>query len=311
MDATAVQPACQGQPGCGASVLQPRPFVLYNAAMTSRREHVRDVHHVGIAVRDMAAALRFYGEALGLPVVREVDVPSRGAHVALLAAGGSYIELIAPAADDSPFAKHIATHGEGLHHVALWTDDVEALVARLRESRVPLQDDQPRDGATGRLAFLAPEAMDGALIEVVQPDEGLRGMTPPAGGRITRIDHVVLRLPDAGAVCDRMRDYFGVETKRTFERGGTRFSFLRPGDVVMELIGPSEPPAEPRPGYIAGLAFEVNGIDELTAELKSRGLPVGEPHPALQGGRIVSVHQSGPGVAGVPVAFIDFSDSPR
>jgi hypothetical protein len=86
------------------------------------------------------------------------------------------------------------------------------------------------------------------------------------------------------------------------------FAFMRPGDVVMEVIGPTVAPAEPRPGYVAGLAFEVKGIDELTADLKAKGYPIGEPHLALQGGRIVSVHQSG--ACGVPVAFIDFTGSP-
>jgi catechol 2,3-dioxygenase-like lactoylglutathione lyase family enzyme len=162
--------------------------------------------------------------------------------------------------------------------------------------------------------------MDGALLEVVQPPPELSGGGAPAGA-ITRIDHVVLRLPDVEEACRRMRYYFGVETKRTFERGETRFSFLRPGDVVLELIGPREARDEPlagpsdtgeagpRTGFIAGLAFECVGIDALAAELKAKGYPVGEPHPALQGGRIVSVHADG--ACGVPVAFIDFTDSPR
>ena len=281
---------------------------------------ITDVHHVGIAVLDMASALRFYSEALALPVVKEGEVPSRGARVALLAVGGSYLELIQPTNDGSPFARHIAERGEGLHHVALATEDVDTLVASLREWDVPLQDQRPREGFTGRLSFLAPEAMDGALIEIVQPPPELSG--DKAGvSAVTRIDHVVLRLPDVEEVCRRMRYYFGVETKRTFERGETRFSFLRPGDVILELIGPStaadagpatgpeEAPAEPRLGSIAGLAFECVGIDALAAELKAKGYPIGEPHPALQGGRIASVHASG--ACGVPVAFIDFSDSPR
>ncbi len=269
---------------------------------------ITDVHHVGIAVRDMAAALHFYAEALGLPVVKQGEAPARGAQVALLAVGGSYLELVQPTADDSPFAEHIAERGEGLHHVALRTDDVNKLVAELREKGVPLEDSEPREGFAGRLSYLAPEAMDGALLEVVEPPQELSGVE--AGDNpVTRIDHVVLRLPDVAAVCQRMRDYFGVETKRTFERGETRFSFLRPGDVVLELIGPRAAPAQPRPGVIAGLAFEVVGIDTLASALKARGLPVGEPHPALQGGRIASVHASG--ACGVPVAFIDFSDSPR
>ena len=283
---------------------------------------ITDVHHVGIAVRDLEAALGFYAEALGLPVVKRGEAPARGARVALLAVGGSYLELVQPTRDDSPFAEHIAERGEGLHHVALGTDDVCTLVAELREKGVPLQDTEPREGFTGRLSYLAPEAMDGVLLEVVQPPRELTGGS--AGDcPVSRIDHVVLRLPNVERACGRMREYFGVETKRTFERGEMRFSFLRPGDVIMELIGPMKPPsalpagrqARPVPstpagaglrtGFIAGLAFEVTDIEALTADLKERGLPVGELHPALQGGRIVSVHASG--ACGVPVAFIDFS----
>ncbi len=286
---------------------------------------ITDVHHVGIAVRDMEAALRFYAEALGLPLVKRGEAPARGAKVALLAVGGSYLELAQPTRDGSPFAEHIAEQGEGLHHLALGTDDVSTLVAALRARGVPLQDAEPREGFTGRLSYLAPEAMDGVLLEVVQPP---RELSDSGGGSpVSRIDHVVLRLPNVEVACGRMREYFGVETKRTFERGEMRFSFLRPGEVILELIGPKKPPAalpagrqaRPRPstpagaglrtGFIAGLAFEVADIDALAADLKERGLPVGEPHPALQGGRIVSVHASG--ACGVPVALIDFSDSPR
>ena len=274
---------------------------------------ITDVHHVGIAVRDMEAALRFYAEALGLPLVKRGEAPARGAKVALLAVGGSYLELAQPTRDGSPFAEHIAEQGEGLHHLALGTDDVSTLVAALRARGVPLQDAEPREGFTGRLSYLAPEAMDGVLLEVVQPP---RELSDSGGGSpVSRIDHVVLRLPNVEVACGRMREYFGVETKRTFERGEMRFSFLRPGEVILELIGPKKPPSalpagrQARPGSIAGLAFEVTDIDALAADLKERGLPVGEPHPALQGGRIVSVNASG--ACGVPVALIDFSDSPR
>jgi len=274
---------------------------------------ISDVHHVGIAVRDMEAALRFYSEALGLPVVREGEAPAPGARLALLALGGSYLELVQPMTAESPFAQYIGERGEGLHHVALATDNVNTLVADLLDKGVPLQDTEPREGLTGRLSRLAPEAMDGAVMEVVQPSPQFLGGTS-GDGPVRRIDHVVLRLPDVETACRRLRDYFGVETKRTFERGGTRFSFLRPGDVILELIGPTVPPSEPRPGSIAGLAFEVVGIDALTADIRARGLPVGEPHPALQGGRIVSLPAgrhgvSASGACGVPVAFIDFSDT--
>ena len=102
----------------------------------------------------------------------------------------------------------------------------------------------------------------------------------------------------------RFEEYFGVPTKRRMERGPRSFAFLRPGDVVIEVIGPNDG-GDPESGRIAGLAFEVRGIDELAESLREKGYPVGEPHAALQGGRIVSVHHSG--ACGVPVAFIDFS----
>ena len=267
---------------------------------------ILDVHHVGIAVLSLERASALYRDALGLPLVKEGDVPSRGVRAAMFAAGGSYLEIIEPVADNSPFARHIEEHGEGLHHVALWSDCVESEVASLRDSGVPLADEEPREGFTGRLSYLQPDAFDGALLEVVEPEEGLRGHSRPVAG-ITRIDHVVLRVPDVPAASQRLQDHFDVPTKRTFERGTQAFAFMRPGDVVIEVIGPKDGGALGS-GKIAGLAFEVKGIDELTESLKALDYPVGEPHTALQGGRIVSIHASG--ACGVPVAFIDFTGSP-
>lgn len=275
---------------------------------------IRDVHHVGIAVRDLEAAYAFYRDGLGLPLVKEGEAPARGAKAAMLAAGRSYLELIQPTIDSSPFAKHIEERGEGLHHLALLSDGVDAQVEALRDAAVPLEDHEPREGFTGRLSYLHPQAFDGAVLEVVQPEQTLspspahgrrgRGVRDSANGSITRIDHVVLRVPDAQATCDRFENYFGVPTKRSFERGPMLFAFLRPGDVIIEVIGPKDG-GDPDSGRIAGLAFEVKGIDDLAESLKDKGYPVGEPHAALQGGRIVSVHHSG--ACGVPVAFIDFS----
>lgn len=267
---------------------------------------IRDVHHVGIAVRDLDIALAFFRDTLELPCVKEGEMAARGVRVAVLAAGGSYLEVIQPTADSSPFAAHIEERGEGLHHVALWSTDAGADVAKLRDLGAQLEDHEPRDGFTGRLSYLRPEAFDGALLEVVQPESALAGVNAPSG-HITRIDHVVLRVPSVSAASERMEAWFGVPTKRTMERGEQAFAFMRPGDVVIEVIGPKAG-GDPRSGRIAGLAFEVKGIAGLTERVRSRGYPIGEPHAALQGGRIVSVHHSG--ACGVPVAFIDFAGSP-
>ncbi len=276
---------------------------------------IRDVHHVGIAVREMAEAYAFYRDALGLAAVKEGEVSARGVKAALLAVGHSYLELVQPTEEGSPFAKRIAERGEGLHHIGLLADDVDSQVARLNELAVLLEDHEPREGFTGRLSYLSPLAFDGALLEVVQPEKEQAARSKEEGGqpdwrdqlaawRITRIDHVVLHVPSVDAACKRFEEYFGVPTKRRIERGPRSFAFLRPGDLIIEVIGPNDG-GDPESGRIAGLAFEVKGIDELAESLKEKGYPVGEPHAALQGGRIVSVHHSG--ACGVPVAFIDFS----
>ena len=286
----------------------------------------------------MEEACALFRDVLHLPVVKEGVAPARGARVTMLGVGGSYLELIQPVAVDSPFTTYIRDKGEGLHHIALWSGDVELEVERLAEQGVPLEDPEPRRGFTGNLSFLEAEAFDGVVVEVVEPDEELSGASRP-GGRIKRVDHVVLRVPDAGSIADRFGEYFGIETKRKMERGPAVFAFLRPGDVIIEVVsgkgtespanGPSKgretglsldlrrgPLAEQKTGSsvdfqtgtISGLAFEVTEIDRLAASLKQKGYPIGDPHPALQGGRIVSVHATG--ACGVPLAFIDFTDSP-
>jgi len=279
---------------------------------------ITDVHHVGIAVRDLDEALALFRDTLGLPCVKQGDMPARGVRVAMLAAGRSYLEVIQPVDESSPFARSIAERGQGLHHVAMWSTDVSADVARLRDLGVPLEDHEPRDGFTGRLSYLAASAFDGAQLEIVEPEAVLAGDNPePAlsaataavegSGHITRIDHVVLRVPGVAAVSDHFAEWFGVPTKRTMERGEQAFAFMRPGDVVIEVIGPKSG-GDPGSGRIAGLAFEVRKIDALTEQVRAKGYPIGEPHPALQGGRIVSMHPTG--ACGVPVAFIDFTGSP-
>ena len=150
---------------------------------------ISEVHHVGIAVRDLGQALSFYCDALGLPLVKEGDIPARGVRAALLRVGRSHLELIQPTAQDSPpFARYIGERGEGLHHLALQTDDVAALVASLRGKGVPLTDGAPRDGFTGRLSYLAPEAMDGALLEVVEPPTVIARSLPPERGTTEQPD---------------------------------------------------------------------------------------------------------------------------
>jgi methylmalonyl-CoA/ethylmalonyl-CoA epimerase len=127
---------------------------------------VTGIHHVGIVVENLDRAYRFWRDTLGLPLVREADVADQGVRAALLAAGDSEIELLAPTAPDTGVARFLAKRGEGLHHLCFHTPSVDRDLDALRAQNVPLLDLTPRDGLAGRIAFLHPRACDGVLVEL-------------------------------------------------------------------------------------------------------------------------------------------------
>jgi methylmalonyl-CoA epimerase len=128
------------------------------------------LHHVGIAVKDIEAALARY-QRLGLKSGAPEDVPSAGARVVFLESGGSFIELVTPLRLDSPVARFLDNRGEGLHHVAFATTDILGELARLEREGFELVDRAPRPGARGtKVAFLHPRSAHGTLIELVQED---------------------------------------------------------------------------------------------------------------------------------------------
>jgi methylmalonyl-CoA/ethylmalonyl-CoA epimerase len=130
---------------------------------------IRRIDHVGIAVRGLSERLAFWAEALGLPVQGIETVASERVRVAFLPVGGSRIELLEATADDSPIARSLAARGEGIHHLTLAVDDLDAALARLAERGITPVGDGVRPGAGGRrVAFLHPRAAGGVLVELVE-----------------------------------------------------------------------------------------------------------------------------------------------
>jgi len=123
--------------------------------------------HVGIAVADIAEAVAFYRDALGLPVDAPEDVASQRVRAHFIPAGGAALELLEATAPDSPIAKYLAKRGAGLHHITLRVDDIAASLARLKASGVRLIDEVARPGAHGSLvAFVHPASAHGVLVEL-------------------------------------------------------------------------------------------------------------------------------------------------
>jgi methylmalonyl-CoA/ethylmalonyl-CoA epimerase len=143
---------------------------------------IRGIHHVGIAVQRLHEAYRLYRDVLGLPLVKEAEVPDQGVRAALLAAGDSEIELLEPLGASSSVARFLARHGEGLHHLCLDTSDVAAELIAAKEKGAELIDAVPRLGLAGQIAFLHPRACAGVLTELATSSEvpGARAHATPA-----------------------------------------------------------------------------------------------------------------------------------
>ncbi len=126
------------------------------------------IDHLGIAVRSIDRALRFYQGQLGLAVAARETVPHEKVRVAMLPLNGSRIELLEPTEADSPVGKFLDKRGEGLHHVALKVPDLNAVVERLRASGARLLN-EPRAGAGGHFyVFVHPASAGGVLLELIQ-----------------------------------------------------------------------------------------------------------------------------------------------
>jgi methylmalonyl-CoA epimerase len=120
--------------------------------------------HVGIAVKDLRAALDFYRDALGLNVEAPEEVRSQRVRAHFIRAGESNLELLEATSADSAIAAFVDKRGPGLHHITLRVDDVGAALSRLKARGVRLIDERPRPGADGSLvAFIHPSLADAGL----------------------------------------------------------------------------------------------------------------------------------------------------
>lgn len=125
------------------------------------------IAHIGIAVSNLAQALPFYRDVLGMPEIALAD--SDGARIAAVASGDSLVELLEPESPDTPIGKFLAKRGAGIHHVCFAVADLDAMMQRCRAAGVRLIDETPRLGAAGkRIAFLHPASTGGVLVELTE-----------------------------------------------------------------------------------------------------------------------------------------------
>jgi methylmalonyl-CoA/ethylmalonyl-CoA epimerase len=127
---------------------------------------ILNLDHIGIAVKSLAESSKLY-ELLGIKSTGTEEVAEQKVKVAFFPVGDSEVELLESTSPDGPIAKHIEKNGEGIQHIALRVDDIEAALAELKAKGVRLIDEKPRYGAGGaRIAFVHPKSTGGVLLEL-------------------------------------------------------------------------------------------------------------------------------------------------
>lgn len=130
--------------------------------------HGYSIDHLGIAVKNLESAKKFY-ESIGMQVMPNEVIEAEGVKLAMVTAGESRIELLEPLNEKSPIAKFLDKRGEGLHHVALHVQNLQETVDRMKANGTQFISDEIKIGAGGHLyVFVHPKSAGGVLMELVQ-----------------------------------------------------------------------------------------------------------------------------------------------
>lgn len=128
---------------------------------------MRNVDHIGIAVKSIDVSSEYYIHTLGLKLLAIEEVQSQKVRVAFIDAGNVKFELLEPIDGEGPIAKFLEKRGEGVHHIAFGVKDIRARMAELTEKGVQLLQEEPKVGAGGaEVAFLHPKSSFGVLYEL-------------------------------------------------------------------------------------------------------------------------------------------------
>ncbi len=126
------------------------------------------LNHIAIVVEDIEKALEVYRDAIGLHVENITEEPTEAVRVAYLPTATGEIELIQPTTTDSGVAKYLAKKGEGLHHICLEVDDIEATTRQMTEQGMQVLGEVRTNQRGDKYIFIHPKSAHGVLIELYE-----------------------------------------------------------------------------------------------------------------------------------------------
>ena len=131
---------------------------------------ISNIDHIAIAVRNLESAVERFRALTGVDPddIRIEEVPSENVRVAFIPVGGSKIELLEPLSDESPLSKFLEKRGDGLHHIALETDDLEAETRRAENNGIEPLSAPSMGAGNKKIVFFNPKETNRVLVEFVQ-----------------------------------------------------------------------------------------------------------------------------------------------
>lgn len=133
---------------------------------------ITHIEHIGIAVKNLHEAIKFYEEVLGLKCYAVEEVSDQKVKTAFFMVGQTKIELLESTSPDGPIGRFIENKGEGVHHIAFAVTGLKEKLEEVKSKGVRLVDEHPRKGAEGlNIAFLHPKSTFGVLTEFCEKPE--------------------------------------------------------------------------------------------------------------------------------------------
>jgi methylmalonyl-CoA/ethylmalonyl-CoA epimerase len=260
---------------------------------------LKKIHHVAVVVKSADESLKFYRDALGLPVTKDEVIEDQGVRGVLLQAGAGEIELIEPVREGTGVARFLETKGEGLHHICFESDDVAAELTASAAKGLALIDQSPRKGLAGMIGFLHPKATRGVLIEYATPIPGEEAHATHGTGHVTELDHIVVAVSDfeAGVVAWQSNFGLSLDQQADLPELGVKAAVLPIGNATVEVCaplgdgGPLATFLNERGEGLYVVSLRVDRIEAAVASLRAKGVRVTDPAPVggIEGTRLVFI----------------------
>ncbi len=132
---------------------------------------IKQISHLGMAVKDLEEAREFYRSVFGLESSEPIIGGDGTIRVSMVRVGNTLIELLQPIGKEGVMAKFLEKHGEGFHHICYEVDDINAEIASIKAAGLEVLGD-PKPGAEGMSVFLHPRGTHGVLVELVEKKQG-------------------------------------------------------------------------------------------------------------------------------------------